>query len=175
MTSLPRTPPIEPALEIAADLGARGLACALGGSGLLAALGLESDVRDWDLTTDAPLAAVVGAAAGRSYEMCGSSGIHADSKLMFKAARLELIVGFAVVGGRGPCRLPTVVTGSWRGLPLGSPEAWAVAYELMGRAAKAQRLFEHLARHGASAATIGRLLAEPLPAALADRLRALPA
>ena len=35
------------------------MVCALGGSGLLAALGLAHTVRDWDLTTDEPLGCLI--------------------------------------------------------------------------------------------------------------------
>ena len=33
----------------------------------------------------------------------------------------------------GICHIPTVVCGNWNNIPLGSLEAWAVAYRLLGR------------------------------------------
>ena len=47
-------------------------------------------------------------------------------------------------------------------------------YELLGRRAKAERLWYHLAARGADPAAVARLLAEPLSAPLAGRLAALP-
>lgn len=173
MTAAARTQPLAAALEFSAALEAQGISCALGGSGLLAALGLETIVRDWDLTTDAALEAVTAATSGRRGELCGPSGLHADSKLVFAEPCIELIVGFALQSGGRVCRLPTIVTGRWRGLPLGSPETWAIAYALMGRQEKAERLFAHLERRRADATAVAKLLAEPLPPELADRLRAL--
>ena len=125
------------------------------------------------LTTDAALEAVTAATSGRRGELCGPSGLHADSKLVFAEPCIELIVGFALQSGGRVCRLPTIVTGRWRGLPLGSPETWAIAYALMGRQEKAERLFAHLERRRADATAVAKLLAEPLPPELADRLRAL--
>lgn len=168
-----RTPDPAVAAALVADLARHGIACALGGSGLLAALGLERHVRDWDLTTDAAEEEVRRAVAGRDFERFGSSGVHADSKLVFAEGPIDLIVRFALAGERGVVRIPTVITGEWHGLPLGSAEAWAVAYAMMERTEKSERLFAHLARHGAAAAIRDRLLAEPLPVFLADRLRAL--
>ncbi len=168
------TPPLAPLREVVAALEGSGLACALGGSGLLAALGLVGHVNDWDLTTDAPLEDVERALTGRVIERAGPSGVHADHKAMLAAARTEVIARFALVAPAGPVRIPTVVTGRWEGVPLGSPEAWAVAYTLMARAARADLLFAHLAGCGVDEITRARLLDEPLPVALAARLRSLP-
>jgi len=47
--------------EVRAVVGAlreRGAVAAIGGSGLLVALQLAASVRDWDVTTDAPLSIV---------------------------------------------------------------------------------------------------------------------
>ena len=60
------------------------------------------------------------------------------------------------------------------GIPLGSPEAWAVAYALLGRDGKLERLMRWLAARGADPGVIARLRAEPLPPALAARLESLP-
>ena len=71
-------------------------------------------------------------------------------------------------------RIPTVVGARVEGIPIGSPEVWAVAYALLGRAEKSGRLLGWLAAHGADTGVIARLLAEPLPAALSAALTALP-
>ena len=51
-------PPLRPLLVLVERLERAGIVVALGGSGLLATLGLTDAVRDWDLTTDAGLDAV---------------------------------------------------------------------------------------------------------------------
>jgi hypothetical protein len=160
-------------LEILGRLEAAGLPCALGGSGLLAALGLATEAHDWDLTTDAPLERLLPIARGLTHRTAGASGNHADAKLMFPDLAIEIIARFAFRVPGGVVRIPTVVTGHWRGVPLGSLEAWAVAYDLLDRPAKRDRLLSHLRARGHDPATLRRLLAEPLPAGLAARLAGL--
>jgi hypothetical protein len=161
--AIPATPPLEPLLEIVARLQQEGIVCALGGSGLLAALGLTDAVRDWDLTAEAPLERLLPIAHGMRYETAGSDGLHADAKLMFPDLAVEVIAQFAFHAPGGVVRIPTVVTAAWRGVPLGSPEAWAVAYDLLDRPAKRDRLIDHLRAHGHDRLVVARLLAEPLP------------
>ncbi len=168
-----RTPPIEGAREIVARLERAGIACALGGSGLLAALGLATAVGDWDLTTDASREAVTSALTGMAWVHKGSDALHADEKFMFPSLELEVIRRFTFFVSGGTVHLPTRVTRRWNDLPVGSPEAWAVAYALLERDEKSERLFAWLTDHGADAESIDALLAQPLPAAIAARLRAL--
>lgn len=168
-------PPLPPLREVVERLEARGITVALGGSGLLAALGLEIRVRDWDLTTDAAQADVAAVLSPLAPALVGSSGIHADSKVMLPALDVEVICRFAFVADAGGViRIPTVVTRRWQGVPIGSPEAWAAAYTLLGRTPKAERLFEWLERHGADAAVLARLEREPLGPVLRARLAGLP-
>jgi hypothetical protein len=151
-----------------------GLPCALGGSGLLLALGLAETAHDWDVQCDAPPTAVLRALAGRDLVLHGSGGVHADHKVVTHGGRVEVIVRFAFATRRGTCRVPAMGSGRWRGVPLASPEAWAVAYALLGRTAKSERLFAHLGAVGADADAVARLRAEPLPADLDARLASLP-
>ncbi|HVP15022.1 MAG TPA: hypothetical protein VMS88_05735 [Terriglobales bacterium] len=167
------TPPLEPLLEILARLEAEGIACALGGSGLLAALGLADVVRDWDLTAEASLECLIPIARGMPFETAGSDALHADAKLMFPAERIEVIARFAFHVPGGVVRIPTVVTGRWRGVPLGSPEAWALAYDLLGRAGKRDLLLDYLRARGHDRGMVARLLAQPLPEGIARTLAAL--
>lgn len=167
-------PPLGPLVEVAGELEREGIACALGGSGLLAALGLWDTVHDWDLTTDAPLDRVSRTLARFSPVPHGASGVHADAKLVIGGGAVEVIVGFAMHGPGGVVRLPTIAGARWNGVALGSPEAWAVAYALLGRAPKARLLFEALERNGADPVALARLLSEPLPDDLRARLAALP-
>jgi hypothetical protein len=167
------TPPLEALLEIVARLERERITCALGGSGLLAALGLVQVVHDWDLTADEPLERLLPVARGLAHETAGSDHLHADAKLMFPDHSVEIIARFAFHTARGVVHIPTVVTGHWRGVPLASPEAWAVAYDLLDRPAKRDLLLGHLRGHGADRATVARLLAEPLPTEVAGRIAAL--
>ncbi len=174
-------PPLAPLVELLARLEARSLPHALGASGLLATLGLVSAVNDWDVTVAAPVEVLTEACAGLQFERFGNSGCHADHKLTFERERVELIAGFAFFVPSGVVRIPTAITGSWQGVPVGSPTAWAVAYALMGefensprRHARAEWLFDWLSRGPAEPAVRDALLAQPLPDALARRVRALP-
>ena len=151
-----------------------GLTVALGGSGLLAALGLTDTVHDWDLTCDDPYERVVAVLAGESFVAHGSDELHADRKLVLAGGAVELILGFAFHTAGGVVHIPPLVSARADGIPLGSPEDHAIAYHLLGRTGKSEALFDHLARHGADRARVARLLGEPLPTSLAARLAALP-
>lgn len=151
-----------------------GVTVALGGSGLLAALQLTDHVRDWDLTTDAPLEQVTAALAGEPYRASGGDHLHADHKLALSDGQVEVIVGFAFHTPAGVVRIATIVSARPDGLPLGSPEGWAVAYALLGRPAKSKALLAYLATHGVEPGAQARLLDEPLPSELAGKLAALP-
>jgi hypothetical protein len=182
VSGVPALPPIEPLRRALARLEAAGVPHALGGSGLLAALGLVDHVNEWDVTCDADLDRLAEIFAGQPHERFGNSGCHADHKLNLEGGGIELIARFAFFVEGGVVRIPTRVTARWRELPVGSPEGWAVAYALMGelenaprRTERAELLFAHLAAHGADADTVAYLLAQPLPKTLAARLAALPA
>ncbi len=168
------TPPLAGAHEIVARLERAGITVALGGSGLLAALGLATTVHDWDLTTDAAREDVEAALEGIEWDYKGSDELHADEKLMVPSLELEIIRGFAFFTPDGIVRIPTVVTRRWAGLPVGSPVAWAVAYGLLGREPKCEALCAWLERNGADREAHAGLLAQPLPEEFARRLRALP-
>ncbi|HTM56923.1 MAG TPA: hypothetical protein VL123_00760 [Candidatus Udaeobacter sp.] len=169
-----KAPPIERLIEVVGALERASVTCALGASGLLISLGIWSEAHDWDLTTDAPIERVRAALASFESTWHGSSGIHADQKLVVGAGEVECIVGFAIRSEAGVARIPTVVTARWRGVPVGSPEAWAVAYTLLGRDEKAALLFDWLTVHGADEDIRRRLLEQPLPGNVAARLSALP-
>ena len=180
----PIDPPLAPLRAVLGALDVAGIEAALGGSGLLHALGLVDAVRDWDLTTDVPLGSVAAALAASGLPWADAAlrdGPYATAyRLLVNPGGGEVDVDvmgrFAVrpAAGAPPCHLPTVVRGWWHGVPLGSPEVWAVAYRLMGRHPKAELLLGHLRRHGADPAIVRRLLAEPLPAPIRDDLTDLP-
>jgi hypothetical protein len=77
----PALPPLEPLRAVLARLEAAGVPHALGGSGLLAALGLVERVNDWDVTCDADLDTLANLFADSPHERFGNSGCHADHKL----------------------------------------------------------------------------------------------
>ena len=164
---------MEPLLEVHRRLEEAGIAHALGASALLHAHGLEDHVGDWDINTDADHDVLDPLFADLSPVHFGSSGIHADSKLQMFGASVELIVRMAIVAEGKVVRIPTLPRTTWNGVPVGSREAWAVSYALLGRHEKSERLFRALEQDGANAADVARMLEEPLPAALAARLRAL--
>ncbi len=174
-------PPLAPLASALARLREAGIPHALGASGLCASLGLVDTVNDWDVTCEADLDTLAALFADQPHERFGNSGCHADHKLNLEGGGIELIARFAFFVEGGVVRIPTIVTGEWNGVPVGSPAAWAAAYWLMGelegserRRARAELLFAHLERRGADGETLRVLLAEPLPAALAARLEALP-
>ena len=121
-------------------LATAGVPAVLGGSGLLAAHGLVDHVGDWDITTEGEVAAIAALFADRPHEICGNSGIHADHKVRLAGGVVEIICGFAIRSGDAVVRIPTLVSARAEGIPLGSPEAWAVAYALLGRVEKSERL-----------------------------------
>ncbi len=169
-------PPIEAAQEVVLRLRHAHIACALGGSGLLGALGLEPRVRDWDLTTDANAQSVAPLLSGLHYERIEPNGIYA-TEAMFRiqthGASVDLMCRFAVHNPAGTCTFPTVVDGAWQSLPLGAPVVWAAAYALIDRPEKAERLWAHLAANHGSPTAVAAMLGQPLPPEFASRLRTL--
>lgn len=176
-------PPREGLLGITARLDAEGIVWAVGGSALLAALGLVERVNDWDVQVahdPEPLRFLFASVPHTYFE---HGGCHADWKLTFEAERTELIPHFAFFAPYGVVRIPLHRTRVWNGLPIASPEGWACAYWLMGRydehelrarrATRAELLFDWLTEHGADEGRVRELLAEPLPPELAVRLRGL--
>ena len=167
-------PPFDALERVAARLREHGMTFALGASGLLHAHGLVARVGDWDLTTDAPLEDVRRAFAGVPHEFCGNSGIHTDHKLRLENGDVELIVHMSLAVEGGDVHIPTIVHGAWRGMPLGSLEAWAVAYSIMERPERTETAFAALLSRGADPSAIGAMRAQPLPVALDERLGELP-
>lgn len=154
-------------LPVVEQLQRHGVVVALGGSGLLQSLGLAEGVRDWDLTSDAHWERVEQALAGLAWRQapCGDGPFASRYRIAMMAGdkEVDLMGAFAIRTEAGVVALPTVVCSEWQGVPVGSPEVWAVAYRLMGRHAKADLLSGWLRENGARAEVVDRLLREPLP------------
>jgi hypothetical protein len=131
---------------VLAALDEAGIVAAVGGSGLLAALGLVDQVRDWDVTTDASPEAVAAALSMRrirhSSEPAGDGPYATCARLCVNGGdhAIDIIVGFAVELDGTVVRFPTRITDYWRGLPLADPWVWAEAYCLIGRESRAEAL-----------------------------------
>jgi hypothetical protein len=127
-------------------LGSHGLVGAIGGSGLLAAMGLTRVVHDWDVATDAARSSVETALVEAGLSSRDGPGEEAQfasaARFVVDAGthEVDVIVGFALWDHGRRIELPTRVTGSWRGLPLADPSVWEQADRILGRNAKADLL-----------------------------------
>ncbi len=167
-------PPIEPLRRVVDALMQAGVQPTLGGSGLLLAHGLVGQVRDWDLLVDADLAQVERALSDAHLpwtDAADSSGRYATTArllLNIDSIEIDLMVGFAIWPDGAsrsdlPVRIPSLPAGIWQGIPLGSLEAWLVAYRLMKRPEKPDLIASFLKSSGVNAGYLERMLAEPLP------------
>jgi len=178
-----KLPPLAGLLSLVARLDDAGIAWAVGGSALLASLGLVDRVNDWDVQVDSDVEPLQRLFADVPHAFHGHGGCHADWKLSFDEQATELIPRFAFFVPGGVVRIPFHVSGHWLALPVASPEGWACAYALMGaydepalrerRAERAERLFGWLSSNGSDAGRLTEMLNEPLPSALRARLELL--
>jgi hypothetical protein len=137
-------PPEDGLWAVLRALSARGAVAAVGGSGLLAALGLATEVHDWDVTTDADTGLVRAALhdAGVTFRAdTVRDGVYRTrERFTIDDGPVDLLVRFAIGTPDGVVELPTRVSREWRGLPIADPAVWARAYRLLGRNAKADLL-----------------------------------
>lgn len=158
-------------------LARRGLKAVLGGSGLLLSLGLVSEVRDWDLMTEASLAEVTAALEGLRWRpvSAGDPPFATEYRLEITAGDrpVDLFGRFAIRTTGGVCRLPALAAHNWEGVAVCAPEVWVAAYTLMGRTEKADLLRGWVRQHGADPAALDRLLQEPWPDEVRAEMRAL--
>lgn len=125
---------------------------AIGGSGLLVALGLSDVANDWDVTLDTTPSTVTktldradvpytdrtypGDRYGTGCRYVVDGGDH----------QVDVVVNFSLRAATGITALPARVTGEWRGLPLADPVVWARAYRLLDKPDKAELLERWLNR-----------------------------
>lgn len=131
------TPSLNALKNVSAKLTEKGIAHALGGSGLLYALGLTQKVGDWDLMTNASFEILEPVLANWTWKRLGISGHFASHYLVqieLESSVIEIIGGFAIRDASGEVhRIPSDVSGYWNNIPLARPEAWLQAYRLMNR------------------------------------------
>ncbi len=152
-------------------LASASIPYAVGGSCLLYSLGLADRMHDVDFTIDADLAQVLRALRGLTWHHAqhGDPPFASAYRLTIAISgpAVDLIGSFAIETAVGVCHLPTLVHSMWRGLPVASPEVWAVAYHLMKRREQADMLCKFIRGHGAQEGAVQALLRQPLP----DELR----
>jgi hypothetical protein len=145
----PRIPPLDVIRQVQAALTDAGARNVVGGSALLAGLGLVSVVNDWDLVTDAEPAKVadtltrLGVQFG---EVPATAPFRSERLLVIpeNGYSIDVIVRFAIAGPTGVVRIPARPGGRWNGLQLADPRDWERAYRLMGRVDRADLLLRTL-------------------------------
>src|SRR5690606_12964184 len=106
-----------------------------------------SEVHDWDITTDANRESVEPLISDLEYKIIEPNDVYASSYLFrinINGSSVDLIGSFAIHTKQGIYRVPTIVSAEWEGVPVGSPGAWAKAYELIGREEKAKLLSDYI-------------------------------
>lgn len=155
-------PPLHTVTRLQVALSDAGIESVIGGSGLLASLGLIEAVQDWDLVIDVhedanlddggllhPVPAVEQAldTLGLPHQRRERSGIfHTAAALQVDAGdhSIDVLIGFALESRGRVVRIPARPGHEWRGLKMARPEEWLLAYRLLGRAERAEALGRHL-------------------------------
>ena len=140
-------PSLKALKEISDLLTQAGIKHALGGTGLLYSYGLIGEVKDWDITLDAPFEQVCEAIRNFKWERVGQKEpFYSDYllKINLEGTHIELIGRFKIRNGQEDFEVPVVVSQVWNGIPIADPEAWFQAYTLMGRKNRADLLADFL-------------------------------
>lgn len=139
---------IKDLVRITDELKEFGIPYALGGSGLLHALGLVEQVNDWDLLVECPKDKLLKVIQGYScQEQKSGDGLFASEyRIQVVPLSIDFIGYFALRSTKGIVRLPLEQEkwNTWHGIPLSTPETWYVAYKMMGREPKAELVYNYL-------------------------------
>ncbi|MFC0682036.1 hypothetical protein ACFFGH_29745 [Lysobacter korlensis] len=146
-----RLPPMDLVASVQAALRDAGIGSVVGGSGLLASMGLVDTVNDWDLVTDAEERAVQVVLRALGLPDAPDPGdatgfaTRALHRLERAGEQVDLLVGFAIRTSDTVVHIPAAPGESWRGLTMARPADWVLAYRAMGRTEKAALLEQALA------------------------------
>lgn len=141
----PRTPSVAAVQLLFRLFDQHGIHASLGGSGLLAALGLADTVHDWDVTTGADSQTVEYVLRGLELPYARTprrAPFATEACFLVDAGdhTIDVLSRFGFDTPAGFVPVPTRTSGTWRGLPLGGAQEWALAYRLMGRHDRAAAL-----------------------------------
>jgi len=144
----PPLPPLDAVRAVQSALADAGLPSVVGGSALLASLGLPIEaVRDWDVVVDADPEAVAAALAGLPHPVTTAPSpapapYDSEALLVVDAGEhtVDVIVRFRLRTPEGVIRVPAQAGGSWNGLVMARAEEWSAAYRAMGRPDRAALL-----------------------------------
>ncbi|GGA02852.1 hypothetical protein GCM10008018_56150 [Paenibacillus marchantiophytorum] len=138
------------------------IAYTLGGSGLLASLGLIEQVNDWDLLVDCSLEKLKAVLEPYPYseQKSGDYPFASQFRLQLIEQNIDIIGNFALHSSSGTVTFPLTASSTWHGIHVGAPEIWFVAYKLMGRDAKAELLFNYLLRNEINESAVKRFIEE---------------
>ncbi len=126
---------------------------ALGGTGLLYALGLIDEVKDWDMAVDCPIEKITVALKGLDWVQLPQTELFKSNyllKVLIKTTSIDLIGGFSISTSNGIHKVPVKISKYWNNTPLADPKDWLIAYKLMGHHDKAIRLENFLKNHSAA-------------------------
>lgn len=152
-----------------------GVSFSVGGSGLLYAHGLVDCVNDWDITTDHPFSDIAEALKAENwFPKPKTETFDSEYVLLLPEFNTEIIGSFRIITPTGVCEIPSYISTWWdEDIPLASPEAWLVAYRLMGRDDKADLLHGFIETNGVNRDIARHMLTQPLPQSLKTEAEAL--
>lgn len=127
---------IEDLIQFSTMLSDAGVMHALGGSGLMNLLGIDVQVNDWDITTEADEERVSGLLS--EYQSIYVKRTHPyTSKYLYRSkiglSEIDLIGDFSVATETGIVHCKTHVRGIYQGVPLGCLNEWYAIYKALGK------------------------------------------